>query len=54
MKILERINNLFRKECDMADVWDGHTPEDAKERIAKYIRTYQFRDIVEKLNIKTI
>ena len=36
-----------------ADVWDGHTPEDAKERIAKYIRTYQFRDIVEKLNIKT-
>lgn len=38
---------------DKADVWDGHTPEDAKERIAKYIKTYQFRDIVEKLNIKT-
>ncbi len=37
---------------EKAEVWDGHTPDDAKERIAKYIRKYQFRDIVEKLNIK--
>ena len=38
-----------------ADVWDGHTPEDAKERIAKYIRIFQFRDIANmKSNIKTI
>lgn len=39
---------------DKADVWDGHTPEDAKERIARYIRKYQLRDIANmKLNIKT-
>ena len=37
---------------EKADVWDGHTPGDARERIAEYIRTCQFRDIVEKLNIK--
>lgn len=34
------------------DVWVDHTPEDAKERIARYIRKYQFRDCRQVKTLK--
>lgn len=52
-----KVSDLGFFECvpmrNVIDAWVDHTPEDAKERIARYIQKYQFRDIVKKLNIKT-